>query len=182
MVSYVNPEVDNHVVLYWACGCESLWVMLRQLLCIIVSSAQSAVVKHGVLCLTSDCDSWCFMLSQWLLFMVCYAEPVVVNHGVLCVFVVVIHVVLCWASEWKSRCECCGSGCESWWAMLSKWLWIIVRYAEPVVVNHDEVCCASGLWIMVCYAVPVVVNHGELCSASGCESWWAILSQWIQIM
>ena len=51
------------------------------------------------------------------------------------------YVLLFWAS-----------GFESWWVMLSQWL-----------------------WIMVCYSEPVVVNHGVLCWASGCESWWAII-------
>ena len=46
--------------------------------------------------------------------MACYAEPVVVNHGVLCE----------------------ASGGESWCAMLSLWLCIMVCYAEPVIVNH----------------------------------------------
>jgi hypothetical protein len=63
--------------------------------------------------------------------------------------------------------------------MLNQWFWIIVSLAETVVVNNGEVCWSIGLWIMVCYDVPVVVNHGELCSASGCESWWAMLRQWL---
>jgi hypothetical protein len=43
-----------------------------------------------------------------------YAKQVVVNHCVL-------YRV---------------SGCESWCAMLSQWLLIMVYYAESVVVNH----------------------------------------------
>ena len=39
---------------------------------------------------------------------------------------------------------CWASGCESRCAMLSHWLWIIVCFAEPVVVNHCELCWASG--------------------------------------
>jgi hypothetical protein len=35
---------------------------------------------------------------------------------------------------------------------------------------------------MVCYSEPVVVNHGVLCWASGCESWCAMLNQWLCIM
>ena len=46
--------------------------------------------------------------------MVCLAEAVVVNHGDLC----------------------CTSGGESWCAMLSQWLLIMVSYAVPAVVNH----------------------------------------------
>ena len=62
--------------------------------------------------------------------------------------------------------------------MLSQWVWIMVCYAEPVVVNHCELCWASGcetLWVMLRYwfwiivsnAEPVVVNHCVLCWA-GC--------------
>ena len=61
----------------------------------------------------------------------------------------------------------------------------MMRYAEPVVVNHNELCRASGceslcyvdpgVWESWCFilsqlggnhgvnAVPVGVNHGELC-------------------
>ena len=67
----------------------------------------------------------------------------------------------------------------------------MVRYADPVVVNHGVLCCTSGresrrvmlsqwLRIMLCYAKQVVVNNGEsccanvvnhvvLCLANGCE-------------
>jgi hypothetical protein len=60
--------------------------------------------------------------------MVCYDEPVVANHGVVC----------------------CAIRCDSWWAMLSQWLWILVYYAEPVFMNHT------------CYADQVIVNYGVL--------------------
>ena len=77
-------------------------------------------------------------------------------------------------------------------------------YSKPVVVNHGEICWASGweswrimlcqwLWIMLYYADPVIrnrdvnallvrVNHGELCCASGCKSRWAMLSQCLWII
>jgi hypothetical protein len=35
---------------------------------------------------------------------------------------------------------------------------------------------------MLSYAVPVVVNHGVLYRANGCESWFALLNQWLLIM
>jgi hypothetical protein len=35
---------------------------------------------------------------------------------------------------------------------------------------------------MVCYAEPVVVIRGELWWATGCESWCAMMSQWLCIM
>ena len=72
--------------------------------------------------------------------------------------------------------------------MLSQWLWIMVCYTEPVVVNHGVLYWTSGcesgfiiqskwLWIMLCYSEPRVVNHSELWWASGCESCCVILSQ-----
>ena len=73
--------------------------------------------------------------------MVCYAEAVVVNHGVLSL----------------------TSGCESWYAMLS-------RFFE----NHGVLCWWLG--IMLCYTEVVVANHGVLSLSSGCESWYAMLS------
>jgi hypothetical protein len=62
-------------------------------------------------------------------------------------------------------------GCESWCVMLCLWLWIMVCYDQPVLVNHGVLCWASGyvswcamlrqwFWIMVCYSGPVVVNNG----------------------
>jgi hypothetical protein len=76
--------------------------------------------------------------------------------------------------------------------MLSQSCWIMVCYAEPVVVNHGVLCWAGWwLWITMCYAEPVVINHSVLCWASGyvvlcwvrgCESWCVMLSHWLWIM
>jgi hypothetical protein len=159
--------------------------------------AEQVIVNHGEFYCSSGCESWCAILSQWFWIMLCYAceynglycasgcgfdmlcqllwvmvsyivprvgimicnaEPVVVNHVVLC----------------------CGSGCESWWVIMSQLVLIMVCYFEAVIVNHGVLCWANGylswcamlsqwLWIMVCYPEPVVVNHGVLCWASGCE-------------
>jgi hypothetical protein len=46
-----------------------------------------------------------------------------------------------------------------------------------MVVNYGVLCWWLG--IMVCYAEAVVVNHGVLSLTSGCESWYAMLSQWL---
>jgi hypothetical protein len=46
--------------------------------------------------------------------------------------------------------------------MLSQWFWIMVSYAEPNVVNHDEVLLTN-----------------VFCCASGWESWCGKLSQWL---
>jgi hypothetical protein len=35
---------------------------------------------------------------------------------------------------------------------------------------------------MVIYDEPVVLNHGELYGASVCESWGAMLNQWLLII
>jgi hypothetical protein len=35
---------------------------------------------------------------------------------------------------------------------------------------------------MVCNAEPVVVDHGVLYGVSGCESWCALLNQWLLAM
>jgi hypothetical protein len=48
----------------------------------------------------------------------------------------------------------------------SLWLWILC------LILHQR------LWIIVCYAEQLVVNHGVLCWASGYESWWLMLRQW----
>jgi hypothetical protein len=50
--------------------------------------------------------------------MVYYAEQVVMHYGVL------------------GR----TSGCESWFAMLSQWLLIMVCYAGPVVMYYGVLC------------------------------------------
>ena len=154
----------------------------------MVCIAVPVVVNHGVLCCVSGCELCCAMLRQWLWIMVCYAEPnscesccvilsrLCLRYGVLCRAigykwyepVVVNYGVLCWTS-----------GCESWCAMATKWLWIMVCNAEQVVASHSELCWASDceswcvmlsqwLLIMVCLTEPVVVNHGVSYEASCC--------------
>jgi hypothetical protein len=66
--------------------------------------------------------------------------------------------------------------------MLNKWLWIIVCFFW---VSDCEACCAMRcklLWIMVSYAEAVVVTHGEICWASGCQPRCALLSHWLWII
>ena len=111
--------------------------------------------------------------------MVCYDEPVAVNHGL----------------------SCCVKGFESWWAMLSHWLSIMVWYAGPLVLNHAcyaepnscESCCVILRRLCLNYGVlcraigytwyePVVVNSGVLCWTSGYESWCVMLTKWSGIM
>ena len=166
IVSYAEPVVVNHGVVFSTNRCEPWWGMLSQMLTIIVYYTEPVVLNHCELCWDSVCESWWGMLIQWF-----------VNHGVLCY-------------------TCC---CDSWRVMLSQLLWIMVNYAEPVVVKHCELCWAQCVGILVCHAKPVVVNHrgmlnrvcGNLgvlfwtscwesqceCCASGYESLWIIRNQ-----
>ena len=139
--------------------CQWLWIM--------VGYAELVVVNHGVLCWVSGCESVRLMLSQWLWIIVSYTEPVVGNHDVNAMPLGVNHVVLFWASRWESRCERFASRCESLWIMMSQWLWNIVSYTKPVVVNHCVLCWDECVGIMVCYAESVIVYHCVLCWA-GC--------------
>jgi hypothetical protein len=186
------PVGVNHAELCWACGCESLCVILCQQVWNMASSVKAVVVKQFVLCLVNGCESCCIMLTQsmgitvwalcqWVWIMLCYSEQVVQNHEVNDMPVGVNHGELCWAS-----------GCESRCAILSQWLWIIVNYVEPVVVKHCELCWANGC-VSLCVIVGWVCgNYGMLCWASRwesrgehcacrCESWWDMLKQWLGI-
>jgi hypothetical protein len=103
------------------------------------------------------------------------AELVVVNHG-----------VLFWAGD-----------CESFCVILSQWLWIMVCYSEPVVVNHgvhnlwhiiaihdsQPLVHHSAPWIITTDpALHTMTHKGVLFWAGGCESCGVILSQWLWIM
>jgi hypothetical protein len=46
--------------------------------------------------------------------------------------------------------------------MLRQWLWIMVCYSEPVIVNHVLFWASQWLQFIASYAEPVVVNHGVL--------------------
>jgi hypothetical protein len=84
--------------------------------------------------------------------------------------------------------------------MLSKWLRVMVSYAEPVVVSHGVLCWAIGCesccvilsllrfsYGVPCRAIryewyePMIVNYDVLWWTSGCESWCVMLSQWLWI-
>ena len=152
------------------------------MLCYADSVVVPVVVNRVVQCLANGCESWWTMLCQWMWMMLCYVEPVVVNHDANAVPVGVNHDVLFWASRWESRCERCGSRCESWWVMLSEWLWITVCSAEPIVVNHCEwyldIGCES-LWVMLSQWVWIIVLYAE---PGVLESWCVMLSQWVWII
>jgi hypothetical protein len=71
---------------------------------------------------SSSNDNWKPLIyyCQWLWITVCYAGPLVVNRG-----------VLCWAS-----------GCDSWCAMLCKWLWIIC--VMQIKINYNYTLFING--------------------------------------
>ena len=46
--AYTEPNIVNRGMLYWAGGCESWCLMLRQLLWVMVSYTKPVVVSHGV--------------------------------------------------------------------------------------------------------------------------------------
>jgi hypothetical protein len=105
--------------------------------------------------------------NHFLWIMVSYAEPVVVYH-----------CDLCWAS-----------GCESW--MLRKHFPISVNFLLQSntlwIKTMDNINLRSGTDkypenIIVIYAEPVVVSHGVLCWANDCDSWCAMLNQWLWFM
>jgi hypothetical protein len=151
-VSYAEPVGVNHGVLCWA---EWLWfrmVILSQLLWVMVSYDEPVVVYHGVLCRVNGCESCALCLasgyesrwvkpSQWLLIMVCYAEQVVVSHGefsepvvvnnLYCLLSQLMWIIVCYAEQ--SRCQSLFIilSHESWCFMLSRWLRIMMGYAEP---------------------------------------------------
>jgi hypothetical protein len=81
--SYAEPVVVKHCVLCGTSASETLCVMLRQWLWVIVCYANQVVVKHCVLCWASDCESSSVILSDGLWITVRYAEPVTVNQCAL---------------------------------------------------------------------------------------------------
>ena len=66
--------------------------------------------------------------------------------------------------------------------MLCKWVWIMVSSADPVLVNHSGVCCASDCESWWGLLSQWFVNHGVLCCTSAPESWRVILNQWLCII
>jgi hypothetical protein len=188
--------------------------MLNQLVWIMLWYAEPMFVNHGVLCYASGCESWCAMLrlwscthhnsqplanhiSSWLTklaknnkqwFTITSSGPLAQqNTPYFKITDSAQHHVLQTDEIWLA------SGCELWWVMLSQWVWIIMCYAERIVVNHVVLCWTSGCeswsvmlsqwsWIMFCYVESVVVNHVVLCLAIGCESCCVMLGHWLWIM
>ena len=165
--------------------CQWVWIMLCYSEQVVQNHDVNDMpvgVNHVELYWASGCESRCAMLSQWLWIIVNYVEPVVVKH-----------CELCWAS-----------GCESYCVMLSRvygyhdvLCWVNGCVSLCVIVswvcgNHGVLCWASG-----CESLCVIVswvwgNHGMICwasrwesrcehCASRCESWWAMLNQWLGI-
>jgi hypothetical protein len=66
--------------------------------------------------------------------------------------------------------------CESWCVMLSQWLWIMVCYTDPVVVNHvcytEANSCESCCFILS----RLCLSYGVSCRAVGYE--WYYNTPW----
>jgi hypothetical protein len=148
--------------LCWASGCESWCAMLSQWLWIMVCYAEPVVMYHGVWCWASGCVSWCVMLSQWLWIVVCYFEWFSIAHHdsqpLVHSSLTMIHNHLLSLTHHDSQplaqhttSELCWtSGCESWCAMMSQCLWIVMSYGEPVVVNNGVFVNCDELWWASC--------------------------------
>jgi hypothetical protein len=130
-----EPVVVNNGELYWANVCESWWVMMSRWMRIMIS-----IARHGLQPLDQHNTPWYRITGSSYLTMI-HIPWLSISHQDSHPE----HNVLCWA-----RC------CEYWWAMLSQWLWIMVSYAEPVILNHFVLCWASG-----------------------CASWSFMLSIWL---
>ena len=149
----------NYIVFCWASGCESRCAGLSHWLWIIVNLAEPVVVNHCELSWASCCETLWVLLIQWIWIMVCYSLQIGVNHGEYAEPEVDSHSVSYWASV-VNHCELCwDSGSESWCAMISKYVGIVVCYSEPMVVNHYMLCWTCG-----------------------CVSYCGMLSQWVWIM
>jgi hypothetical protein len=146
--------IHNHWLRITRHYSQPLDQQMSQLLWIVVCYDEPVVVYHGVLCWTNGCESSCFMLSQLLYRL---AQN---NTTWFTITGSVSHTMI--HNHWHSITH------------HDSQTLIIASYADPVVVNHGVLSCASGceswcvmpshsLWIMVCHAERVVVNHGVLC-------------------
>jgi hypothetical protein len=137
---------------------------------IMANHVVPVVMNHAVLCWASRWDSRIERCASGcdILYVLC-----LIYDQYNCKYWIYVYLYVVW--HWLIK-KCNWIEIESCCAMLSQSLWITVFYAEPVVVNHCELCWASGcetlwvirkywLWIIVSYAEPVVVNHCVLCWA-----------------
>jgi hypothetical protein len=160
--------IHNHwprITLCWASDCESWCAMLSQWLCIILCYAGQVVVNHDVLFCASGCESWCVMLSKWLWIMV---------------FSKTHHDSQPLAQHYTPWFTITCSGLHT--IIYIHWFSITHDNSHPLAQYYIPSMMSQWVWIMVCYAEPVVVNHGLLCCTKGCELWRLILSQWLWIM
>ena len=74
---------------------------------------------------------------------------------------------------------CCAICFESWCVILWQLVWIMVSNVDPDVVNHRELCSASGCESCCVLLSQWFMNHGVLYRAKGFESWCAMLIQWL---
>jgi hypothetical protein len=134
---------------------------------ILVCYAEPVVVYHGELCWVSGCESWCAMRYHDSQLLDQYNTPWFATIGSAYLTMIHNHWISIThhdshplahyhhSSSFTTTVLWWASGCVSWCLMLSQ-----------------------GMWIIVCYAEPIVVNHAVLCWASGWESWWVIVIKW----
>jgi hypothetical protein len=191
LVQYITPSIITFGTA-WQSMIHNNWLRIThndsQPMASMVCNSEAVVFNHGLLYCAKDCELLCVILSQWLSIMVCYAEPVVVNHGVLCWAVgcesewIVTMIHNHWLSITHHDSQPLVQHSTPWLVILSQWLWIILWYIKPLVVDHGVLCWSIGSEYMLLYSEQVVVNHSVLCWAIGCESWWDMLTHWLRII
>jgi hypothetical protein len=114
--------------------CESWYAMLSPVF-----------VNHGLLCWASGCESWFIMLSQihnhWLRITQLDSRPLAQNNTpwfTTTELTIAHHDSQPLAQNnisWFTTTSC---------VILSQWLWIMVSYAEPVVVHNTPWFITTG--------------------------------------
>jgi hypothetical protein len=122
--------IHSHWLIFWASGCESWCDMLR-----------IVVVNRDVLCWANT-----MIYYHWLSIRRHNSQPLVQHNNP-------------WLTTTGSELHTMASGCESWWVLLSQWVWVSVQCS----VSGCESWCvmlSQWLWVMVSFAEPVGVSHG----------------------
>jgi hypothetical protein len=147
---------------------------------------ESLIVNHCEFCCDSDCETLWAMLSQWLWITVCYIDSLIVNHCEFCWAsgcepLWDSH----WISTNHHDSHPLSQHNSQWfittgavWYTLIVNIWFSITHHGSHLFAQNNML-SQWLWKIVSYAEPVVVNHGVFCWAIGCEPLWVILSQWL---
>jgi hypothetical protein len=146
-----------------ASGCESWCVILSHWLWIMVNYSGLVSVNRGELCWARGCESWCAMLSKWLWISITHHDSQPLAQNSTPWFTTTRSFITYHDSQPLAQHNTPWFTCELWWVMLSQRLWIMVCYAEQVVVNHFGLCWASGS--LVSYDEPVIARFTTTGSA-----------------